>query len=244
MKPKTLVFQSLRTLAEALAKEIIELANKSFRSKTACYIMLSGGSTPKALFEVIAKSPPLGMSWEMVHFFWGDERCVAPDDLESNYGMAWQTLLQKLSIPASNIHRIRGEEIAEIEAKRYSAELKKVVPAKNEIPVFDLIMLGMGDDGHTASIFPDRIDIIDSENLCEATVNPYTGQQRITVTPKALNNAQKIVFMVTGKNKASVVSEILLQKGDYLSYPASYIKPTTGELVWMLDEDASRLLPR
>jgi 6-phosphogluconolactonase len=242
MKPIIKVFHNARQLADEFAEEIIKMAVDADKAGKPCFIMLSGGSTPRILFEAIVKISDKDISWNQVHFFWGDERCVPPEDAESNFGMTRETLLDKIVIPAENIHRIRGENDPEKEATRYSDEIKKVRHGKNGVQEFDLVILGMGDDGHTASVFPDNLRIINSEDLCEVAINPYSGQQRITVTPRLINNAKRVVIMVTGKNKAGVLKEIIGRIGRFKEYPASYIDPVNSQLEWYLDDEAGLFL--
>lgn len=222
-------------VAEALAEKLLSLSkDKSFRS-----IALSGGSTPKILFELLAKNYSEKMPWGQLEWYWGDERCVPPDDPESNYGMTNSLLLDKVGIPQDNIHRVRGEAPPEKEAIRYADQLKSNLEEKEGIPRFDLVILGMGDDGHTASIFPHQMELWDSPALCEVATHPESGQRRISLTGKVINNASLVVFLVTGKSKAGPVAEILNGKGKYKSYPASRVNPVPGRLIWMLDEEAA-----
>ena len=194
---------------------------------------------PKGIFEYLAAHHQNTIGWHKVKFFWGDERCVPPTDSESNYKMAYESLLSRLQIPASNIFRIRGENDPQNEATEYSEIVKKQLPQTNKIPKFDLIMLGLGEDGHTASIFPNQKSLLESEKIYASAVHPETGQKRITLTGKVINNASTIVFIVTGNNKAKVVDEIINQKDNYKNYPASFILPHNGELYWLLDKSAA-----
>jgi len=229
------IYPTNKELAEDFAKEIIDKIDSASRGENPFSIMLSGGNTPKMLFMQLAKLSSKVKSWEHVHFYWGDERCVPPDHPESNYGMAKEALLDHLQIPEKNIHRILGENDPENEALRYAEEISKT-------PSFDLIMLGMGDDGHTVSIFPNNLDLMNSPKLCEVAAHPKTGQKRITITSKVINAAKTVTFLVTGKNKAGIIAEIFSKTGSYLTYPASYIHPEKGELKWLLDEEAASLI--
>lgn len=235
MTTEVKIYPSISELAEEFAGEIIEKINEQAKAGEAFYVMLSGGSTPKLLFGFLAKLSSKVESWAHVHFYWGDERCVPPDDPESNYMMAKEGLLDKIHIPEANIHRIFGENDPEKEAIRYAAEISM-------IPNFDLIMLGMGDDGHTVSIFPNNLGLLNSSKLCEIGIHPKTGQKRITITGKVINAAKVVAFLVTGKNKAGIIAEIFSKTGLYLTYPASYIHPQKGELKWLLDEEAASLI--
>jgi len=229
------IYPSNKELAEDFASEIIDKIDDAFHSKKRLKIMLSGGNTPKMLFMQLAKLSSKVKSWEHVHFYWGDERCVPPDNPESNFAMAKVELLDFLQIPEKNIHRILGENNPENEAIRYAEEISK-------ISSFDLIMLGMGDDGHTVSIFPDNLDLMNSQNLCEVATHPKTGQKRITITGKVINTAKVVAFLITGKNKAGIIAEIFSKTGTYQTYPASYIHPEKGELMWLLDKEAASLI--
>ena len=145
------------------------------------------------------------VDWSFVHFFWGDERCVPPDDPESNFGMVNSGFLSKIDIPAINIHRIRGEEDPSTEAVRYSSEIVNYTRTTCGLPVFDQIILGMGEDGHTVSIFPSNSEMLYSEKICEVATHPLSGQKRITITGKVINNSDVVTFLVTGHSKADVV---------------------------------------
>ncbi|MCB0753874.1 MAG: 6-phosphogluconolactonase, partial [Ignavibacteriae bacterium] len=204
------------------------------------YVALSGGSTPQLLFKELKKNYQESVDWQFVHIFWGDERCVVPESDESNFGVAQKLLLSKIKIPKENIHRIRGEDKPNTEARRYSGEIMMNVPSKKNMPKFDLIILGLGTDGHTASIFPNQVKLFESENYCDMTVQPKTRQKRITITGKVINNAANIYFLVTGKEKSEAVAEILYKKGNYKKYPASHVAPTWGNIKWYLDKEAAR----
>ncbi|MCF6359051.1 MAG: 6-phosphogluconolactonase, partial [Draconibacterium sp.] len=195
--------------------------------------------TPKGLFKKLVKKYSDSIPWDRIHFWWGDERCVAPDNEESNYKMTYDNLLSKISIPKENIHRIRGEENPDKEAVRYSNEINNQLNQRGENPVFDLLILGIGDDGHTASIFPDEIELFENEKICSVTQHPITKQNRITITGRVLNNASRIFFLVTGANKSSRISEIMNDDEVAKLLPAYYISPKNGELIWFLDEAAA-----
>ncbi len=211
-------------------------------AKEKVHIALSGGSTPKIVFDELSNNFQEDIDWSGVHLYWGDERCVSPEDGESNYKMTVAHLTSKINIPTENIHRIKGENVPEYEAKRYADVLVAQLPLENGIPHFDLVILGMGDDGHTASIFPHEIELWHSNELCEVANHPDSGQQRITLTGKVINNAALITFLVTGKNKQEKVREILEKEGHFEAYPATLVAPTTGDLIWFLDNEAAGLL--
>jgi 6-phosphogluconolactonase len=205
-------------------------------------IALSGGNTPKLMFEVLARDYKNKIDWLEVNLFWVDERCVPPNDKESNFGMTEKILLRNISIPEENVHRIFGNYEPEKEVYRYSQDLKKYLKLRNGFPEFDLILLGVGDDGHTASIFPNQMALLNSNDVCAVAIHPSTGQKRITLTGEAINNADRIYFLVMGKNKEEVIKKILEKKDDYLKYPAANIKPDEGEVEWYLDKEAAGLL--
>lgn len=230
-------FDSLKTLAISVAKTISNKLNSFTAEKGSANIALSGGSTPQLYLERLSK---VFAKWQKVHIFWCDERCVPPNNAESNYNTIKENFLQLIDIPSINIHRIRGEDEPEAEAERYSYEILDWVPVENGLPLFDLILLGVGADGHTASIFPDRMDLFESERICAAAVQPITGQKRITLTGSVINNAKNIFMVVSGEEKAMIVKEIL--ENENIDYPAGRINPVNGKLEWFLDKNAASML--
>jgi 6-phosphogluconolactonase len=206
------------------------------------YIALSGGSTPVLFFNYLANYYAQFIDWKRIHFFWADERCVPPDDNESNYKTAYINFLSKIDIPSSNIHRIRGEFNPQAEASRYADEIMSTVPLENNIPRFDLILLGMGSDGHTASIFPEQSQLFNKRDIVSDSYNSLAQQKRITMTPYLINNAAKIVFQVTGFAKAAIVTQILQQQNGAEQYSAYKIKPINGDLYWFIDAGAAKEL--
>lgn len=227
---------------QEVAENFTDFIVDQMHAKSPLHVALSGGSTPEIVFDELAKRNIPDQVWENVYFYWGDERCVPPEDDDSNYKMTLIHLLSKISIPNSNIHRIKGENEALKEAERYTEVLKKEVPGVENIPKFDLIILGMGDDGHTASIFPEDIDLWYAPSLCTVAVHPDSGQQRITITGQVINNAEKVAFLVTGDSKAQKVEEIIGRKGRYDKYPASLVAPESENLFWFLDSAAAKNL--
>jgi 6-phosphogluconolactonase len=219
-----------------LTREIAETKDGEYIS-----VALSGGSTPKKIFEYISSHDTGRMNWNKVTFFWGDERCVPPEDNESNYKMARLNLFENLHIPEQNIFRIFGEAEPDQEALRYDKIISENVTIEDKLPRFDVIMLGIGEDGHTASIFPGHTEMFYSTNNCEVATHPQSGQKRITITGPVINNAKNIVFMVTGPDKAQIVADIIEDKTGAL-LPASLVKPANGKLTWLLDTEAAKLL--
>jgi 6-phosphogluconolactonase len=205
------------------------------------HIALSGGSTPLAIFRQLAELTSRE-EWANVQLYWGDERCVPPANRESNYGNAWQSLLESLQLKPEQIHRIRGEENPAEEARRYGDLLRKHLPEENGFPVFDWIWLGLGEDGHTASIFPEQIELWTSGSPCIVASQPVTGQTRISVSGGVINAAKRVSFIASGGEKATIIKEIFLKEGRYMEYPAFYVKPASGKLEWYLDQNTTSLL--
>lgn len=205
---------------------------------------LSGGSTPKGLFEYWSKLEPDALDWGRIVFFWGDERCVPPENAMSNFGMTKDFLFNKVErIVPKGWRRIHGENDPEEEAEWYSRILSTKINKKNEIPTFELMMIGLGDDGHTVSIFPENIELWDDDQICVVSEHPQTKMKRISITGKVVNNAQHVVFLVTGKNKAEKVRDIIQNRAKFSDiYPAAKVKPRNGYLHWFLDSEAASLL--
>ena len=214
------------------------------RGKEIVHVALSGGSTPKLIFDVLAEDFGNDIDWNTIHFYWGDERCVPPDNEQSNYKMTLEHLFSKIEVPKENIHRVLGENDPIGEAMRYANLLEINLDRVEGIPQFDLVILGMGDDGHTASIFPHEIDLWDAQDHCVVATHPDSGQKRVSINGTVINTAKEIVFLVTGENKAEKVDEIHNQKEGYKKYPAALVNPKSGKLIWFMDsEAASQLSP-
>jgi 6-phosphogluconolactonase len=222
-------------LAEVLAERLLLWIDE--HTQNVYHIALSGGETPGILFKLLADKYKTLMPWEKVHFWWSDERMVPPDSPESNYKLANDLLIKKLNIPEHHVHRIKGEADPIEEVQRYEAEIRSLLPMRNQIPLFDLILLGLGSDGHTASIFPGQLYLFETDKLIELSIHPLTSQVRITFTGKLLNSSWKIAFLVTGKSKANVLSQILHHHKGSEIFPAAHIHPK-GELHWFVDSAA------
>lgn len=236
------IFEDLNDLSHFFAKGLIERIN--IKPKGSFFsICLSGGSTPKYVFEFLGKNYKHNIDWSRILVFWGDERCVSPENIESNYRMANESLLNQVDIPEKNIFRIKGESEPMYEAERYSGMVKKHFE-NNTSAGFDLIMLGLGDDGHTASIFPGNSSILKSTKLFEVAVNPHTNQLRISATLKLINQSSAIVFIVTGKSKAEMTTSIINKKEGWDKFPASMVNNENGELIWLLDKESASLLQK
>ncbi len=229
------IFQTADQVVESLAQDLQSFSEQG----KAVHISLSGGSTPKMLFKLLATEQyATAIQWKNLHFWWGDERCVAPDDAESNFGEANALLFSQINIPAENIHRIRGEEQPEVEAARFAKEMLDVIPSQDGTPVFDWILLGVGADGHTASLFPAQTDYND-ENLSVLATHPESGQIRVSKTAKVLEAAQRISYLVLGAGKVDIVNEIHTTPAESLPYPAAKIQSKSGETEWYLDSAAA-----
>ncbi|MFQ1047505.1 6-phosphogluconolactonase [Avibacterium paragallinarum] len=228
------IFENAQSAVEKIAEELKQYSLEG----RPVHISLSGGSTPKLLFKTLAAVPyNQAIQWENLHFWWGDDRMVAPSDPESNYGEVQKLLFDHIEIPAENIHRIRGEAPVEQELVRFQKELAEVVPNGE----FDWIILGMGADGHTASLFPHQTNF-DDENFAVIAKHPETGQVRISKTAKLIEQAKRITYLVTGASKAEILKEIQTTPAENLPYPAAKIQAENGITEWYLDKEAAKLL--
>ena len=216
--------------ARAVAERILQQALAKADVGQKLHVAVSGGSTPKLLFEIMGEEFQYKMPWQSINIFWVDERCVAPTHPESNYGMTYDALLRKSYIPNDNIFRIKGEEMPSDEAERYATLLRKTLPHSNGWPVFDIVLLGIGDDGHTASIFPNNMALLTDERTVAVATHPTSGQKRITLTGKTICNATRIIFLVNGASKASIVRQIIQQIDAAKHYPATHIAPVHGRI--------------
>ena len=240
MKHETHIFEDATLAAQAVATLIQEKSIAKQQQGQVLNIAVSGGSTPKFLFGLLAEEDyRTTIPWEVVRFFWVDERCVEPVDPESNFGMTYDALLQYAFVPAYNIFRMKGEDIPANEAVRYANLLRKELPVKNGFPVFDIVLLGVGDDGHTASIFPDNMALLNAEKSVEVAKHPVSGQKRITLTGKTINNADQVLFLVTGKNKSGIIGDIIRGSSAANNYPAAHVADFTGKADFYLDTDAA-----
>jgi len=203
---------------------------------------LSGGETPRALYRLLARQQfAQKVPWRRVHLYWGDERCVPPDDPASNYGMARDVFIRHVPIAAEQVHRMRGEEDPEASALAYEQELRalaKLERPASDVPVFDLVLLGLGRDGHVASLFPHSDALEIEERFCAATEAP-DGSPRLTVTLPVLNSARRVVFVVAGADKAGMVAEVFEGFRVPKAVPAQAVAPVKGQLLWLLDQAAA-----
>ncbi|MDO5674695.1 MAG: 6-phosphogluconolactonase [bacterium] len=207
------------------------------------HVVLSGGSTPRLWFEILAQPPYAeAIRWTSLHFWWGDERCVPAQDADSNYGQAKRLLFDHVAIPTGNLHPMRGGEKPEAEARRLSEEIESMVAKQQGLPVFDWIILGMGADGHTASLFPEQTDFSE-KRLAVVARHPQSGQKRISLSATQLAACRRLTFLVLGADKAARVSEIFSHPAGSLPYPAARISAAHGPTEWYLDTASASDLP-
>lgn len=234
------IFKTPEELASEFGKKLMSWVENHAGNQF--HLAISGGRTPDLLFEVLAEKYPKSPLWQKVHFWWVDERMVSPEHPESNFGTVQKLLFSRIDIPEKNIHRIKGENEPEHEAVSYSTQIRENLTATNGWPVFDLIVLGMGDDGHTASIFPDQMELLGCEKVCEVANHPVSGQKRVTLTGRVINAAAKVSFLVIGKSKVDRLAEIFLLQESATLLPAAHIQTHGGQLEWYVDEAASQLI--
>jgi len=240
IKEEIKIYEDPQELSKAFTEFLLKLLDVYPHMNLA----LSGGTTPKVIFDYWAEHCKDTIDWSRISFFWGDERCVPPENIMNNFGMTKDHLFDKVpSIPNNNIYRIHGENEPEEEALWYSKVLSGKLMQKNDLPSFEVVMLGLGDDGHTVSIFPSQINLWDSKDICVVGEHPETGMQRVTISGRVVNNSQYVVFLATGKNKAEKVRDIIKNRKEFFDkYPAAKVNPKKGYLYWFLDKEAASLL--
>lgn len=232
------IFPDAAALNEGAASFIVKTAVEVLQTKDKFSVALSGGSTPKSLYALLASDKFKNeIDWRRTLVFFSDERCVPPDDEESNFRMAREALLSKIEIPDENIFRLRGELSPSEAAAEYETAIKKNL---GENPAFDLILLGLGDDGHTASLFPETAALKENKNLVAENFIEKFNSYRLTLTFPVINSAAQVIFLVTGAKKAPMVKRVLSEKA--FDLPASLVKPENGRCFWFLDEVAAKLL--
>ncbi len=231
-----------RALACEAAQRVSGLARQAAGSRGRFSLALSGGSTPGALYRLLAEEPYRShIPWSQVHLFWADERCVPPGDPGSNYRLACEALIAHVPLPVGNVHRVRGELDPEAAARACDRELRRFFGGPR--PRFDLVLLGLGSDGHTASLFPGSEALEETARLAVATTTVYDNRPagRITLTLPALNAARQVLFLVSGPEKAEIVRTVLADAEGQL--PARRVRPVAGQLAWLLDAAAAARLP-
>lgn len=232
------VFSDSEELSHAAAERFVSLSQAAIISRGRFATALSGGSTPRRLYSLLG-TPPYGdaVDWKRVHVFWADERCVSPSHEDSNYRLATDTFLIKAAVPIENIHRIRGEEGPTAAAAEYQEELRRFFFASQK-PVFDLVILGAGVDGHTASLFPGSTLLQERSREVVPIYLEKPGVGRVSLTLPVLNQAAHVLFLVSGKDKADIAYEIL-KSDNQKQYPAGLVQPVNGILSWFLDGAAA-----
>jgi 6-phosphogluconolactonase len=236
------IFETPEQLAVAAAERFVEYSNELRDMTERFSVALAGGNTPRQVYELLATERFKNrVEWPQVHFFFGDERCVPPEHPDSNYAMAYEALISTVPIPAKNVHRMIGEGNANENALAYETELRTFF-AGLTWPRFDLILLGMGEDGHTASLFPGSAALKEMSRWVVPTRNEQSGQERITLTVPVFNHARRILFLVTGKKKAQRLREVLRPQPGSEQLPVQAITPINGTLEWLVDADAASLL--
>lgn len=229
-------------LAEEAARRFVAAAGAAIAARGRFTVALSGGSTPKALFRLLAASPWIErVDWANVHLYWGDERTVPPSDEQSNYRMTRENLLDRVAIPAGQIHRIVAENPdPQAAANAYATTLRQTFGlADGEFPRFDLIHLGLGTEGHTASLFPGSPALAETSRLVAAPWVEKLDSFRVTLTPPTINAAREVQFLAAGAEKAAIVKAIIQSPKDPDALPAQIVAPEDGKLVWLLDEAAA-----
>ena len=245
-KPAVLIFDDLESLSRVAAERFSMLAREAVAARGRFLVALSGGSTPKKLYALLADLPYLEkVPWEQTFFFWGDERCVPPDHEGSNYYQARRSFLERVPAPAENVYRIRGELPPQEAAHEYAQRLRQCArPSGGLWPRFDLVLLGMGADGHTASLFPGPITGAELTAPALAVTAHYEGRpaHRVSLTPVVFNAARQIMFLVSGETKAAALFDALNAPDDPERVPTQRIRPLAGQTTWFVDREAAERL--
>ncbi len=244
MATEVRILDDAEDVARAAAGEFRRRAEDAIADRGRFAAALSGGSTPRLLFRALTKPAAGDLPWNRIHLFWGDERTVPPDHPDSNFRMVHEELLSRVAVPAANIHRMRGEDPDPAAAAAdYEAELRGFFGlGPGQVPRFDLVFLGMGADGHTASLFPRSEALIARERLVAAPWIEALGSRRLTLTTPVLNHATCVVFLVVGGDKAATLRRVLEDPRRPVELPAQSVDPEDGELLWLVDAPAGRLL--
>jgi 6-phosphogluconolactonase len=231
-------------LARAAADEFARRARAAANAAGRFAVALSGGTTPRMLFRELAGPPSRSLPWERIHLFWGDERTVPPDDPDSNYRTAHEELISRVPIPAGNVHRMRGEDVSpERAAADYEDEIRRFFAlAPGELPCFDLVFLGLGGDGHTASLFPGTAALGERAHLAVANRVDTLHTWRLTLTLPVINHAACAAFLVAGARKAKILARVFAETHELPPFPSQMVRPERGSLLWLVDRDAAREL--
>jgi 6-phosphogluconolactonase len=244
--PTVTVMDTPEAVARGAAERFVALGREAVAARGRFTVAFSGGSTPRALFQLLAREPFRAQpAWDRLEVFWGDERCVAPTHQDSNYRMAKEALLDHVPIPPERVHRIPAErEDVAAAAADYEAELARVLGGTpgGTPPALDLILLGMGPDGHTASLFPGTTALGEQRRWVVANWVPKFSTNRVTLTYPILNRGAQVLFLATGADKADVLREVLEGPDDRQRLPSQGIRPTAGGLTWLVDQAAGARL--
>jgi 6-phosphogluconolactonase len=249
-RPVNVTYRVLPTpdaTAQAAAQLFTDAAVKAATARGVARIAISGGTTPKAMFALLAD--PAGpflkqVPWDKIELYWVDERCVPPDNVESNYRMTKEAMLSKVPLPAERIHRMEGELEPEVAAARYESTIRNTFKLEGaQTPTFDLVLLGMGDDGHTASLFPHTEALNEMSHIVVPNHVPQKDAWRITLTWPVINQGREVAFLIEGAGKAQVLHEVFLGPYQPETYPSQLIRPASGKLALLLDAAAASKLP-
>jgi 6-phosphogluconolactonase len=239
--PQIRVFRDLEALSLAAAELVSLIAEGSVERKGRFSVALSGGTTPRRLYSLLGAAPfRERIIWKKVHLFWADERCVPAHHTESNYRLVADTLLRRVDVPKGQVHRIRGEAEPERAAREYEEDIRRFF-GPEPVPVFDLVLLGAGEDGHTASLLPGSPALRETKRLVVPVHREPPSPSRVTLTLPVLNHASHVLFLASGHAKAAVVHEIV-EDGNPKQYPAGLVRPVNGTVTWMIDREAAGLL--
>ncbi len=234
------IFPGAPEVAGAVADLFVDVACTALAKRGKVHVALAGGNTPRAAYELLAQLPRSSeISWSDVFIYFGDERCVPPDDAQSNYRMARLAFLEAVPIPAANVHRMRGELDPAEAARDYAAVLRTDL---GENPSFDLTLLGLGPDGHTASLFPGSPPDADDDALVRAVYSESSAMWRVTITPKVINASHTVAFAVEGVEKAAILAAVLEGPRDPVALPSQIVAPSPGRLLWLVDKAAAGTL--
>lgn len=240
------IFESAN-FAENVTDLILDLINDTLEKKTTCYFALSGGSTPGELYKLLSSVSKVELvDWKNVVFFLGDERFVPLEDKRSNYNMFCNTFLSNISanfLPKVFPINVNASNI-DVAAKEYSELIKEQMNAKDSLPVFDIMLLGLGEDGHTASLFPNDPAVYETKKICIGVKHPTDGTQRVSLTSSVICNARNLIFLSKGKAKASIVKEVIEGDAYPITYPSRIFVPVADKTTWCLDTESSSLLSK
>ena len=236
------ISESAEALSRAAAGQFLRVTTAAVRARGRCSVALSGGSTPKSVYRVLAYEPYRSqVRWDQIEFFWGDERHVPPDHADSNYRMVDETLLSRVPVHPQSMHRVHTESAdAARAAQEYEDEMRASFGGGDTTPRFDLVLLGVGTDGHTASLFPGTPALAEQRRWCVAHWVSALNTHRITMTLPVFNAAREVLFIASGAEKAAIVRQVLRDRDISPPFPAQMIEPVDGNVAWMLDRAAAR----